>query len=238
MYCPVRVAKGKMVNPEDTKRQKARDLRYRRAIVKEVNLDKIKEELMDIQEECYSVQYCFEDDETLLEALDGDTEDAHEFKMMFADLCAECEQMQMDLEQEYVPETFDDFFTAVSREDALFGWDSFENDYMGITGSYEEELARQESRKRMSRLTKEQILESAQLCFHIFRSYIGLRHRYDCLKSAMDILRDENTKYLQIVKQINEVYDRANEDGMLAFKESYSKLDTLVSQMPAMAWLQ
>ena len=238
MYCPVRVANETMTNPEETKRQKARDLRYRKAIVKDVNLGKIKEDLWDIQAECNDVQYCFEDDETLLDALDGNDEEAHEFKMMFADLCAECEQMEMDLENEYVPELFDDFFTAVSSGENLLGWDSYENDYMGITGSYEEELARKESRKRMSRLTKEQILESAQQCFHIFRSYIGLRHRYDCLKSAMDILRDENTKYLQIVKQINEVYDRANEDGMLIFRESYRKLDELAGQMPAMAWLQ
>ena len=227
-----------MVNPEDTKRKKAHDLRFRKAIVKDVNLDKIKEDLWDIQEECYNVQYFFEDDETLLNALDGDEDETHEFKMMFSDLCAECEQMVMDLEQEYVPDSFDDFFTAISKGENLLGWDSYENDYMGISGSYEEELARRESRKRLSRYTKEQILESAQQCFHIFRSYIGLRHRYDCLKSAMDVLRDENTKYLQTVKQINEIYDKANCDGMLSFTETFRKLDALAEQMPSLVWLQ
>ena len=227
-----------MVEPEETRRQKARSLRYRKAIVKDVNLDRIKEDLWEIQEECDNVKYFFEDDETLLNALDGNEEEAYEFKMMFGDLCAECEQMQEDLANEYIPEHFDDFFTAVSKGEGLFGWDSFEGDYMGLAGTYEEEEARSEARKRMSRLTKEQILDCAHRCFRIFRSYIGLRHRYDCLKSAMDILRDENTKYLQVVKQINEVYEKANADGMHSFMDSYWRLEQLAEQMPDMAWLQ
>ena len=227
-----------MAEPEETRRQKARSLRYRKAITKDINLDRIKEDLWEIQEECDNVKYFFEDDETLLNALDGNEDEAFEFKMMFGDLCAECEQMQEDLAFEYIPEHFDDFFTAISKGESLLGWDSFEGDYMGLVGTYEEEDARSEARKRMSRLTKEQILDCAQRCFRIFRAYMGLRHRYDCLKSAMDILRDENTEYLQVVTQINEVYEKANADGMYSFRESYWKLEQLATQMPDMAWLQ
>lgn len=190
-------------------------------------------------EECDNVKYYFEDDEeTLLNALDGDEDEAFEFRMMFSDLCTEAEQMLYDLKNEYVPECFDDFFVTVSKGESLFGWDSFESDYMGICGTWEEEQARCESRKRMMRFKKEEILEIAQICFKVFMSYMGLQHRYDCLKSAMDILRDENTKYLQVVKKINEIYDKADEDGMYSGYESYKKLDDLANQMPAIAWLQ
>ena len=60
---------------EETKREKARQLRYKRAIVKNINIETITEELWDIQEECNNVQYYFDtEDDTLLNALDGDEE--------------------------------------------------------------------------------------------------------------------------------------------------------------------
>lgn len=227
-----------MINADETKRQKARELRYRKAIVKNVNLFQIKEDLYEIVEECDRVKYFFEDDETLLNALDGNCDDdTWEFKMMFADLCAECDIMISDLECSYVPEFFDDFFVSVSNGEELLGFDAFEGDYYGLGDSYEEELARQESRKRISRLTKDQIIEGSQACFRVFMSYIGLKHRYDCLKSAMDILRDENTEYLQLIKQIDETYEKANADDMWDGCKSYQFLDELASQMPAEAWV-
>ena len=90
------------MNAEETKREKARNLRYKKAIVRNINIEQIQEELMDISAECDNVRYYFEtDDDTLLNALDGDEEQEFEFKMMFADLCAECEQMYSDIEVRY-----------------------------------------------------------------------------------------------------------------------------------------
>lgn len=218
-------------------KEKARGLRYRKPIVRDVNFFTIQQELAEIEEVCSDVRWYF-DDETLLNALDGDEDETREFQMMFGDLCAEVEQMQEDLHNEYVPTYFDDFFVAASKDETIFGWDSFEGDYMGLGSSYEEDLARRESRKRMVRLTKDEFMEGAQICFRIFRSYIGLKYRYDCLKAALDILRGENSCYLQLVKQIDEVYGAADADGMYPYSESYRKLDKLAQSMPDMAWLQ
>lgn len=80
-----------MIDAMETKRQKAKLLRYKKPIVKDLNLQSIYEELWDIQEECENVHWYFEtDDETLINALDGNEDEAFEFKMMFGDLCAEC----------------------------------------------------------------------------------------------------------------------------------------------------
>lgn len=96
-----------------TKRLKARQMRYKKPIVKDLNLSTIQEELWNIQEECDNVKWYYDTDEdTLLNALDGDEDEAYEFKMMFADLCAECEQMSEDLNEEWVPECFDIFFVS------------------------------------------------------------------------------------------------------------------------------
>ncbi len=84
-----------MVDAEETKRQKAKQLRYKKPIVKDLNLWNIQEELGDIQEECENVHWYFDTDEdTLINALDGNEDEAYEFKMMFGDLCAECDQLR------------------------------------------------------------------------------------------------------------------------------------------------
>lgn len=232
-----------MVDAEETRRQKAKNLRYKKPIVNGLNLDDIKQNLYDIEEACEGVRWYFDcDDDTLINALDGDDDEAFEFKMMFADLSAECEQMREDLHElrwyEDKEEAFNAWFPAIGGGDML-GWDTYESDYMPLDGGYEDQLAEKESRKRISRMTKEQILDTAKLSFQIIRSYLGLMSRYDQLKAAMDILRDQNTGYLQIVKRIEELYEKANADGFYSWGGSSMKeFDRLVSNMPQEAWIQ
>lgn len=232
----------KNADADETKRIKALNLRYKKAIAKDINLEQIREDLYDIMEACDDVRYYFEeDDETLINALDGNEDEAYEFKVMFGDLSAECENMCEDLRQEYIPECFDNFFVAVGKGESLLGWDAYENDYFGLSFGFEAELARKEAEKRLLRLGKQQLIETAQRCFVVFRAYIGLVYRYDCLKAAMDILRDKNTGYLQLVKQINEAYEKAN-DASEGFKYYWYKevkeYERLLACMPDMAWIQ
>ena len=66
-----------MTEAEETKRIKAMNLRYKKPIAKGLNLDDIKNSLWDISEACGDVQYYIDcDDETLLNALDVDEDDA------------------------------------------------------------------------------------------------------------------------------------------------------------------
>ena len=44
-----------MVDAKETKRYKAKQLRYKKPIVKDLNLDSIKQDLWDIQEACEEV---------------------------------------------------------------------------------------------------------------------------------------------------------------------------------------
>ncbi|MDE7313568.1 MAG: hypothetical protein K2N87_18425 [Eubacterium sp.] len=228
---------------DETKRRKARELRYRKPIVKNLNIDRIREELYDIMSACEDVRYYFdEDEETLINALDGDEDEAFEFKMMFADLCAECERMQEDLGEEYVFEYFDLFFVAIGAGDSeggLLGFDSYEQDYFGLQCT--DGFALQESTKKLKRLTKDQLIDAAHTCFQIYHSYMGLRHRYDCLKAAMDIIRDENTGYLQMVKKIDEMYEKADKESFgfrYQFTKEVQELDRILECMPQEAWIQ
>lgn len=228
-----------MVNAEETKRKKARELRYRKPIVKDINLDKIREDLWDIYGECEDVRWYFDgDDDTLINALDGDDDEAYEFKMMFGDLCAECEQMQTDLEEEYIPEYFDAFFVAIGAGysgGGYLGWDSYEQDYFGL--SCADEYVESEMVKKLKQLTKEELISGAHICFKVYHAYLGLRHRYDCLKASMDILRDQNTGHLQLVKQIEEVYEKANADRFYEYGQPTRDLIRFTNMLPAEAWI-
>lgn len=229
-----------MRDKEETKRQKARELRYRKPVVKNINLDTIQDQLSDMIEACDSVRYYFDkDDDTLLNVLEGDEDQTSEFRMMFADLSAEVEQMWEDLRWEYIPKCFDEFFVAIGAGDCgggYLGWDSFEQDYFGI--SCEDSYVENESRRKLMRMTKEQLILSAKMCFKIYHAYFGPRHRFDCLKAAMDILRDENTGYLQMVKRIEETYEKADRDRFNQCSQSTRDLEHLLSCMPGEAWIQ
>lgn len=232
-----------MASAEETRRYKAMNLRYKKPIANGLNLDDIRNALWDISEACGDVQYYIDsDDETLLNALDGDEDDAFEFKMMFSELSAECDQMQYDLENEYVPEYFDLFFAAVNKGGEMLGYDTYEQDYYGL-GSFEIGLANEEAVKKIKALTKDQMIETMQRCFRIYQAYIGLTYRYDCIKAAMDILRDENTGYLKMIRQIEELYEKSDEetDGFRnCWRDSgtLKKLDRLLENMPQESWIQ
>lgn len=64
-----------MVDVEETKRSKAKQLRYKKPIVRNLNLETITQDLWDIQEECENVRrYTDSEDgeDSLINALDGD----------------------------------------------------------------------------------------------------------------------------------------------------------------------
>lgn len=234
----------KRCNPEETKRRKAENLRYKKPIVRDLNIDAINEDLWDIQEECENVRWYTDSEDgedSLINALDGDEEEAYEFKMAFADLCAECDRMRQDLQEEWVPECFDIFFVAIgagSGFGGLLGWDSFEQDYFGINCF--SSFAEDEAKKKLKQMTKDDLITAARQCFKVCHAYLGLRSRYDNLKSAIDILRDQNTGYLQVVKEIEKLYEEvvkdewSREEWSIASKEWKRYTDAL----PPEAWVQ
>lgn len=229
-----------MIDAEWTKKNKAKNLRYKKPIARYINLDAIKQDLWDIQEECEEVRWFTDSEdgeETLINALSGDEDEAYEFKMAFADLCAECERMLEDLEEEWVPDCFDIFFVAAGAGD-LLGWDSYEQDYFGIAAS--ESFAEDEAKKKLKQMTKDDLITASRQCFKVFQSYIGLRNRYDSIKAAIDILKDKNTGYLQVVKEIERLYEDAEkqQDRYAEYSKEWKEFERYTDALPKEAWIQ
>lgn len=232
-----------MINAEETKRRKARNLRYKKPIVNNLNLEQITEDLWEIIGDCEEVRWYIDSDDgedSLLNALNGDEDEAYEFKMAFADLSAECDRMSEDLQEEWVPECFDIFFVAAGAGEygGILGWDAYEGDYYGIdcTDSYVED----EAKKKLKQMTKDNLIAAARQCFKVYHAYIGLRNRYDSLKAALDILRDQNTGVLQAVKEIERLYEAASADewSRRDWSEESREWERYTDALPPETWIQ
>nr|DAH23275.1 MAG TPA: hypothetical protein [Caudoviricetes sp.] len=231
------------MDAEEVKKNKAKNLRYKKPIVKNLNLDFIQQDLCDIQEACEEVHWFTDSDDgsaTLINALSGDEDEAYEFKMAFADLCAECERMFEDLRAEWVPDCFDILFVVAGAGETyggLLGFDSYEQDYFGI-GCFEA-FAEDEAKKKLKQMTKDELIAAVRQCFRIYSAYIGLRNRYDSLKAAIDILREQNTGYLQVVKEVERLYQKAQEhQGRMAeYSKEWREFEQYADALPQEAWL-
>ena len=175
---------------------KAKAMRFKKPMSKEMNWYSIQEYAWEIQNDCDDIRWMTEDEEQLVDLLDGDEEQAFEFKMAFSDLSNQCQEfieelqeiqrydfMSTDSDGEDEATWFDLFFPAIGSND-MMGYDVLEQDYFRLDG-YEEEWAEKEARKKLKRLTKDQLFDLAGMALGIARNYMSLSYRYDCLKNSI-----------------------------------------------------
>lgn len=242
-----------MTKAEEKRREKARQMRYRKPVVLEFHWDGIQQQLQEIEEECAEVHwYCDSDDgwDTLLNALDGDQDDAWEFKIAFAELEGECELMRMDMDQAVdwdatLEEHFDMFFAGIGADKVgggMLGFDTYEGDYYGLEPGYESRKAEEHAAEQLKRLTKDQLLRLMGQAFRVAVQFLALRSRYADLKATMDILWEQNTALLKQVKAIEDLYDATEAEGFSKYdfrrSENEKALDRLLNALPERAWIE
>lgn len=228
----------------ELKAERARNLRYKRAALASMGFEHIRDELDEMRETCDTIHWWTDqDDETLLNALDGDDEDVWEFKMAFADLEAKADSLFETVYELYryeddFAQTYDDCTVAlIGNRYLAIGFDSFEEDYYALTG-YESDLAQTESGKRLMRKTKAEIISTVGQCLGILISFLDLRQQYDYLKATFDILRDENTSLLQQIKEIDSAYEAMVKADWVERPAAEKRFDQLLSALPDRAWVE
>lgn len=200
----------------------------------------ISDELYEIAEACSDVHWFTDaDDETLLNALDGNEDEEYEFRMAFADLENKAEQLNDALRGWEIRDYFDDCTVAlIGNRYKLVGYDSQEEDYYALA-SYESDLAFTESGKKLMRRTKREMLSIIGQCMGITLAFYDLRQSYDYLKATMDILRDENTSLLKVIKEIDDAYDAAHDAGFdFDWNDEVRRFNALLKQLPDRVWLE
>ena len=227
---------------EEKKQQKAKQLRYKKPIAANMNLAYIQEQIWNMGELIQDVQWFCEDEDNLVNAMDGDEDEAFQFKMAFSDLAAELERFEEDLENEYIPDCFDDLFPAAGADyfGGYLGWDNYEGDYYGLI-PYDYGPAEKEAVKRICRMTKKELLEAVGACLRVYSAYVALQYRYDCLEASLNILREKNLQVLKLFKAIEEQYEKAEAESN-HFEWKYHKevyeLDKMLDQVPQEYWIQ
>lgn len=227
-----------------SKKDRTAALRYKRPALSSLGAYAIMTELDNIIMACDDVRYYVEqsdNDETLLNALNGDEEAEWEFKLAFADISAKAENLQSALYDQYFEDFYQEFDDAsvalIGNRYRVLGFDTYEEDYYALT-SYEERLAQTEAGKRLMRLTKADMIARIGWCFGITLAFLDLRQSYDYLKATFDILRDENTSLLDTIKEIEKAYDEAEEDEFCPWDESTKRFERLLEALPDRAWVE
>lgn len=222
-----------------TKAERTRNLRYKRPALASLGYEITLSELDEISEACTDVHWFIDEGgESLLNALDGDEDAEYEFRMAFSDLEAKAEELSSAIRDWDIRDEFDDCTVALigNRYRAL-GYDADEEDYFSLTG-YEERLAYTESGKKLMRHTKAEMISRIGQCFGIVISFLDLRQSYDYLKATFDILRDENTSLLKIIKEVDVAYEKANEANFYDWYDECKRFNQLLSSLPIRVWLE
>lgn len=223
-----------MMTKAEIKQEQAKNLRYKRPALSLIGWEEMTNAYYEIQEVCNDVTY--RDTDEILDAFDGDEERAFEFRMAFADLSAKCDQLYDCLyDHDEMSTYFDDCTVAlIGNRYRVVGYDDYEEDYYQLT-NYEEKLAQSEAGKRVCRWTKKEMLTNIGQCMGTLMAFYDLRQQYDYLKTELDILRGENAAILQIIKQIEQAYDRQAELPEWKYDPEFEKLLRL---LPDRIWIE
>lgn len=227
---------------EEIRRQRARNLRYKKAALLTLNVDSIQTWIREAYELCAEWEYTSEEArDALMDALDGDDEEYQAYQMSFAALWVDLERFQNDLQEPiglYAADYFDDVMVGMVGLDGksdMVGYDAFDGDYYGLD-SWEEEAAGKEARKRIERMKKQEIVEKAGTCMRIALSYMALSYRLDALGAAVDILRGINGDILKDINALNEQYENMTKNPY--DRKAERKFDALAKMLPSEVWLR
>ena len=232
------MAQGKL-----SKADRCRNLRYKKPALMDLGYFAITSKLDEIQEVCSEIHWAFDDDETLINAFDGNEEDAYEFKMAFTEIEGEAYQLRERLEEQFGYEddperAFNDCSVALigNRYNAV-GFDDYEEDYYSLT-SYETHLATTEAGKRIMRKTKAEMLSVIGQVLGIILAFQNVQMKYEYLKATIDIFRDSNISILQVIKTIEQKYADMFCDDYGKSKRAEKEFEALVKELPDKYWVE
>lgn len=223
-----------------TKAERSRNLRWRKPALAELNWCEINQKLDEIAEACSDVHWAYDDDDALINALDGDEEEAWEFKMVFSAIEAEAYQLSEQLVEicqyeDDIEKTFNDFSVALMGDTfQQVGYDDYQENYFSLT-SYEENLAYTEAGKRVMKLTKADMLSQIGRILGIILAFQNIELKYEYLKATIDIFKDKNMSILQQIKDIESEYESANDEGF--FGSETKKFDRMIANLPETIWI-
>lgn len=112
----------------------------------------------------------------------------------------------------------------------ILGYDAEELDYYSIL-SCEEDMAQEEAIKRLSRLTKLELIKRMQYCLKMIVLFYDIKAAHDCLTSIVEVLDEKGA----ILERKNNEIDRIYEDITGKGSDSF---DAIIANIPQRMWVE
>ena len=211
----------------NTKEIRSRQLRYKRPALADLGYEAMQNTLSEIQDECADVAWTIQDDDAILNALDDNEEAVWDFRFAFSELVADCERLS-ELFYEFDSEDFDDCSVAlIGNCFNLVGYDGYEEDYFSLC-SWDSELAYSEAGRRVLRRTKQEMLQEIGHTLGVILAFQNVQYKYLYLKSTFDLLKDNDTSILEVIKDIEKAYEA----------QDWKHLDSMTLNLPDRIWIE
>lgn len=224
---------------EEARANRARNLRFKKSILNRLDFENIVRELDDIISGCSDIAWF--DDEEITELLKNDGESDSEFRLVAAELNDQAEELHRRLTLDgwrsgfEIQEIFDDVMSAMAgRSEPRLGYDSYLEDVFELS-DYESGLAKDEAKKRLTRYTKEQILNLTGECFEIALQWLDIVAGYDYLNATLGVMKDDKTAILKAIKRVDNAYEDAVNDGF--YSDAAERFDRIISDLPEDVWV-
>lgn len=203
---------------------------WKKSMLKKMSLSDMKEQLWEISDNGDAYGYEWGDESGYYA----------EYKDQFDELSAQAGMMLEALDNiecewyidEYeAEEQWNDITVGMLGElYTVLGYDSEELDYYNILG-YEEDMAQEEAIKRLSRLTKPELIKRMQYCLKMIVLFYDIKAAHDCLTSIVEVLDEKGA----ILERKNNEIDRIYED--ITGKNS-DNFDAIVASLPQRMWVE
>lgn len=201
------------------KMQQVRKFVWKKTVIDGLSYEDILRKLSEIQDVCESVRWAENDEDLLLSFFDDSEDDVYAFKDSFTQLSAAAESLYNIL-SEYdgceveIEESFNFFLTGISDGSGMkyLGWDYAEEDYWTICG-YDSQIAVTECYKKIMRMKKDEIIQTANRVFRILTAFLDLERRYDYLEAALEMIKGKNEEALRGVRDLERAYEAYEAGG-------------------------
>ncbi len=224
---------------EEARAKHAAALRHKKSVLDRLDYQSVLTELNDIEADCSEIAWF--DDKDIIELLGNDGDSDNEFRLIATDIYNEarelCERMEsggwhsgFDIE-----EVFDDVMSAMAgKDEPRLGYDSFQEDMFRLS-DYESELAKDAAKKRLSKYTKEQILNLTGECFEIALKWLDIVSGYDYLRATLGVMKDDKQAILNAIKRVDDAYNKAAENDF--YGDAGRRFDSIISDLPEDVWV-
>lgn len=195
---------------------------WRKSCLQKLSMFEIREMLCEISEN--GDMYGYED--TSVEGY------YNEYKDQFDDLAGLAFRLDETFEEYDVAENWDDATVGLLGEIyRVMGWDEDELDYFHLLNADEEELAQMEAVKRLTKLTKMQLIWLFRRVLAGIVLFYDIKAAHDCLCSIVEELDDRAV----LMSKKDDVINRLYEDLTGKSEEAF---DTLVRNLPDRMWVE